>query len=76
MSDKFLPVVKELQYQAAMWRETAIRRRRSPNGYKLDQEDIADLAVAFRAIQHGDKQRGMRALEDILDDIEPRWRDW
>ena len=76
MTKDLSTIVKQLSYQASLWKSEALRRRRPTNGYRLDQEDICDLASAFRAIQHGDKQRGMRALEDILDDIEPRWREW
>ena len=76
MSDKFLAVVLDLKQQVTYWRQKAALKSRSASGYRLDFEDMSDLIAAFRAIKHGERERGLMLLESLLNDIEPRHGLW
>ena len=76
MSADILAVVRKLQAETKKLRLEKANRRAAGN-YRLDRDDIADLARAYHLIDSaGDKERGMRLLAEVLDDLEPRWREW
>ncbi len=43
--------------------------------YRLRMADVADLGKAHQEIDGGDVSYGLRRLEAVLEDLDPRWRE-
>ncbi len=49
-----------------------IQARRS-GSYRLRQSDVIDIGKAWREIHDGEVEYGLRRLEEILNELDPRW---
>ena len=71
-TEKLVPLLKEDNRK--LRQELADRKARQMGTYRLGMPDIVDLGRVYRAIEGGDVVYGLRHLEAILDDLDPRWR--
>ena len=66
---------KAMQEVIRSLKEELARLRAIKSGsYRLRMADVADLGKAYQEIAAGDAY-GLRRLEDILESLDPRWRD-
>lgn len=63
------------QEKSKLQRELDDVKSRRSGSYRLRMSDVADLGRAHREIERGEIGYGLRRLEDVLECLDPRWRE-
>jgi hypothetical protein len=75
MSDRLQSVISELkQINANLKREITELRSKRTGSYRLRMADVSDLGKAYIEIESGEQRHGLKILEDVLENLDPRWR--